>query len=191
MSSQPISFGCVEEELLETLLAPDANPYPWNPAEAEAEAYLNELERGFMENWSEQEVTRGSQWLFAELNTCWASETSMVDEVKELYAKLSERFAAHVPHDWLENIAQKAHEVVAANLSLSDQLVHSVQELLPNWYQEDLQILARPYAVAMRGDSMLETVRPVEWAELSEVERVRLSMVIARYALNQLKDHHA
>jgi hypothetical protein len=67
-----------------------------------------------------------------------------------------------------------------------------VQDCLPSWGEEDLQVLARPFAYAMRGSEteMLEvalrSVRCAEWADLSSIEQARLSLALARYALDQM-----
>jgi hypothetical protein len=66
-------------------------------------------------------------------------------------------------------------------------MVQCVQELLPEWGEDVLQVWARPLASAMRG-SEAEIARPVEWDELSESERARLSLAVARYALRQFND---
>jgi len=105
--------------------------------------------------------------------------------------KICDRFAARVPSDLLGAIARIAKQVVKTNLSKADQLVQCVQEMLPNWAEEDLLVFARPFAYAMRGegeavDSTLSAIRPVDWTDLSQMEQARLSMAIASYALDSL-----
>jgi hypothetical protein len=69
-----------------------------------------------------------------------------------------------------------------------DRLIQSVQDLLPNWAAEDLLVIARPYAYAMRGDTGVNEidniVRPLAWTELSELERAKLTIAIAQAAIN-------
>ena len=63
-----------------------------------------------------------------------------------------------------------------------------MQDLLPNWATEDLLVIARPYAYAMRGDTGVNNidniVRPLAWTELSELERAKLTIAIAQAAIN-------
>ncbi|MBD2123724.1 hypothetical protein [Trichocoleus sp. FACHB-262] len=171
------------DDLLEATLSIDT-PYPWNIADPEATSYLEKLEQGFsLDNWPEDEVAARSQDFFACLDGIWAQNS------------LSQRFATWAPQSVLNAIVQQAQKVFASNLSLAEQLVQCVQQSLPNWDADDLQVLARPLAYAMRGveaettevvESTLKAVRPVSWEELSELEQARLSLSIARCALAQL-----
>jgi hypothetical protein len=69
-------------------------------------------------------------------------------------------------------------------------MVECVLDILPQWAEEDLQVLARPLAYAMRevdseGTQLaMATKRP--WAQLSEIEQARVSLAVARYAISQL-----
>ncbi|HCF26280.1 MAG TPA: hypothetical protein DEV81_03430, partial [Cyanobacteria bacterium UBA11049] len=62
-----------------------------------------------------------------------------------------------------------------------------------NWAEDDLLILARPFAVAMRSpdtatvESQLSHVSCQNWANVSEIEQARASLAIARYALAQVQ----
>ncbi len=201
MPRQPMSYkncedavSSVQGELLEALLQSEDDFYPWNPAEPEAEAYFVERERGFiLDQWMEpEEIAQSSQALFNQLHQCWNSPESATD--KELHQSLSERFAAFVPEAWLGAIVHKAQELVSSNLSLAEQLVLCVKPLLSNWAEDDLLVLARPLAYAMRGksESASETypgfVRKADWQELSSMEQARLSLAIAHSALIQLQN---
>lgn len=175
----------VQTELLEALLQEEnGSCYPWNPSEVEAEAYFAELDSEFeLDDWSDEEVRSRSERFFQQLDACFPS----------LPESLAERFAARVPTAWLEAIAQKAQALVSVNLSVADQLVQCVRELLPNWTEDDLLVLARPVAYAMREeaeavDFPITIVRSAEWQELSEIEQARLSMAIARYAISQIEE---
>lgn len=201
MTSQPIHYEHREDalkqaqgELLEALLQPEADFYPWNPAEPEAECYFSELERGFLlSDWQEEDETiDASQAFFNRLHQCWASP--VLSETDTLTVSLSERFAAFMPQTWLAAIANKARQVFSSNLSFADQLVLCVKPLLDNWAEEDLLVLARPLAYAMRGASHSECEAPHnvvqhrEWTELSQIEQVRLTLAVAHSALAQLKN---
>lgn len=201
MTSQPIHYqnsdtvlSSVQGELLEALLQPEGDFYPWNPAEPEAEIYFAEVERGFIlcEWQDDAEIESATDALFKQLHQCWATPlSSAIDTLKQ---SLSNRFASLVPQDLLEAIVNTAQQVVSSNLSLADQLVYCVKPLLPNWAEDDLLVLARPLAYAMRGtsettgDSIPGGVRSTEWTELSQMEQVRVSLAVAHSALVQLKD---
>ncbi|NER95675.1 MAG: hypothetical protein F6J86_17865 [Symploca sp. SIO1B1] len=192
MSSQPTQYQDYEDaltqtqlELLDALLQVQDEHYPWNPAELEAQNYFEELEQGFsLEPWQdEEEIAGASQEFFEQLHQCWASPlTSTTDSLQAL---LSEQFATNVPQVWLEVIANKAQEVFSTKISLVEQLVSCVQPLLPNWTEDDLLVLARPLAYGMRGGA--EPVKAAEWKELSQMEQVRVSLAVARFALAQIK----
>jgi hypothetical protein len=194
MSSQPIQYyedredalSGVKGELLEVLLHSEDNCYPWNPMEPEAEDYFAELERGYLlPDWQEdEEMKSASQGFFNQLHECWTSLSLSASET--LMGSLAHRFSALMPQSWLEAIANKAQQVVSTNLSLADQLVLCVKPLLPSWTEEDLLVLARPLAYAMRGNS--EPVPSADWEELSQMEQVRLSLRVAHSTLAQLND---
>lgn len=196
MSSQFIQYyedredtlSGIQGELLEVLLQPEEEcyPYPWNPADLEAEAYFVELEKELLfADWQEEEdIQSASQALFHQLHQCWASLTKPAAE--PLKMSLAERFASLMPETWLEAIANRAQQVFSINLSLADQLVLCVKPLLPSWTEEDLLVLARPLAYAMRGNP--DVAHSAEWTELSQMEQVRLSLAVAHSALTQLKD---
>lgn len=201
MSSQPMQYkncedalSSVQGELLEALLQSEDDFYPWNPAEPEAEDYFAQLEREFLlESWQEvEEITQASQALFNQLHQRWTSSRVVAED--NLRQSLSERFAALMPAAWLEAIAHKAQQIFSTNLSMSEQLVQCVKPMLPNWAEDDLLVLARPLAYAMRGKTEPESevppgfVRPVEWTELSPMEQARLSLAAAHSALIQLQN---
>lgn len=207
MSSQPIQYEEREDslivlqgELLQALLQSDEEVYPWNPAEPEAEAFFAELEGGFfLDYWQEEEeLKHSSQALFDRLHKCWETvlkeESPTLLESDTLSRSLAEQFEKNMPTAWLEAIAHIAQQVFKSNLSLAEQIVQCVKPLLPNWHEEDLLLLARPVAYAMRGNSqpaseeLLSVVPPVEWSSLSSKEQVRLSLVVANSALIQLQN---
>lgn len=183
----------VAGELLHVLLLSDRASYPWNPLEPESEPYLAELEQTFtLDSWSAPEIAARSQSLFSQLDQLWSDKVpARVSQT--LQAALSHRFAQRVPQDWLDAIANRASELLSTNLPLMDRLVQCVHQMLPAWAEDDLQVMARPLAYAMRGaeaeaiEFTLGAVRPVDWQELSDMERARLSLAIARYALAELE----
>lgn len=185
----------VELALLQRLSDFDRT-YPWDPSAPEAEDYLNELEAELDQvwseaAWSEEAALQHWQTLSEAVEASWAPETAST-AMTSLDQTLFQKFAERMPQSLLQAIAQQARQVVATGQPLAEQLVHCVQDILPQWNQDDLQVMARPLAYAMRGgdaemlEVALRSVRFAAWTELSGVERARLSLAIARYAIAQL-----
>ncbi|MEH2284478.1 MAG: hypothetical protein V7K90_24680 [Nostoc sp.] len=187
-------------ELLEALLEPEDDTYPWNPGDDQSEAYFQELEQQFgMEDLLDEELMRRSQDFYSHLDTLWSGITPTPDYnnrqqsvVLNLQEILRTNFSACVPQALLNTIATKAAEIFAARQLISEQLVECVQTILPTWETEDLLVLARPFAYAMRSSesqnaaSALSNLQNTEWTALSEVEKAKVSLAIASYAFTQL-----
>ncbi|EKQ69249.1 hypothetical protein OsccyDRAFT_1874 [Leptolyngbyaceae cyanobacterium JSC-12] len=201
LSSEGISFiQTISEASDERVVTVAEDPkakiaYPWNPLMPEAEAYFVESDLpSIFDGWQEEEIVSRSRSFFAGIDHLWSTVS--------LQATLVERFAARVPQNWLVAIAQQAQKVVAdtqkavseASSTLADQLVQCVREVAPSLTEEDFYVLARPLAVQMRNGGMTSTVDAfiaqvpqVEWDQLSEVQKARLGLAIARYALSELQ----
>jgi hypothetical protein len=176
----------LETELIGSLFDPCLN-YPWNPADPESEQYYLLQEQEFnLNDWSDVEIKQSASSFFAKLSNCWP------DSSVDLVNQLCQKFAARIPQNWLEKVAATVTQVTNQQLSTANQLVNCVQELLPNWAEEDLLVLARPYAYAMRSDANVENLdnlsKSVDWDNLSEMEQVKLTMLVTKYALDQLAD---
>lgn len=176
-----------EMELLRQILQ-EQNAYVWDPASLTAAYYFDDLEQEVLNaGWTTEELTEQGQILAMHLEQVWAS----VPAANSAAADFFQRFATQVPQRLLDGIIQRAQQVASANLSLADQLVQCVQDILPTWDTDDLQVLARPFAYAMRGseteslESVLKSVRCADWEDLSSIEQARLSLAVARYALSQ------
>lgn len=196
-----------ELELLQLMLQEEASTYPcspeesftypWNPAELQSAAYFDALEQEVVKaGWTPDELAEQGQVLATFLDQVWV-DAALVSAPPEAVAddacvNLLQQFAAQVPQQLLDTIARRARQVVTINLSLADQMVQCVQDFLPNWAEEDLQVLARPFAYSMRGaetemlEVALRSVRCAAWTELSGIEQARLSLAIARYAIAQM-----
>jgi hypothetical protein len=200
--SLPSSFQAQAElELLQLILQEHTlySNYPWNPAEPEAEAYFADLEREVLATgWAEENFAIAGQSLATTLDQMWASvlPTAAVQESVSysISTELFQQIAGQIPQQLLERIIQQARQVLATNLSLAEQLVVCAKEVLPAWGEDDLQVLARPFAYAMRGaetemlEAALRSVRYAAWTELSGIEQARLSLAIARYAIAQMPE---
>ncbi|MEP6486354.1 hypothetical protein NDI43_16045 [Microcoleus vaginatus GB2-A3] len=170
-------------ELLATIVQTDV-AYPWNPAQLESESYLTALEQEFAlsDSFSDSDIALKSQVLFSQLEQVWLT-TALQKSLREKFAR--------VPQDFLASIAQSVQNATVKYQSLADQMVECVLDILPQWAEEDLQVLARPLAYAMRdvdsegAELVMATKRP--WAQLSEIEQARVSLAVARYAISQLE----
>ncbi len=169
-------------DLLATIVQTDV-AYPWNPAQLESESYLTALDQEFAlsDTFSDSDIAQKSQVLFAQLEQVWLT-TALQKSLREKFAR--------VPQDFLARIAQSVQNATVKYQSLADQMVECVLDILPQWAEEDLQVLARPLAYAMRevdsegAELVMATRRP--WAQLSEIEQARVSLAVARYAISQL-----
>ncbi|MEH2066924.1 MAG: hypothetical protein V7K47_01920 [Nostoc sp.] len=191
----------VDLEFLEALLEPDDATYPWNPADEESEAYFQELEQDFgMQDLIDGELTRRSQDFYNHLDTLWSGvsfneshnhhpQQSLVLNLQET---LRNTFCSCVPQTLLNTIAAKAAEIFSPQQFRGEQLVECVQTVLPTWGAEDLLVLARPFAYAMRSSEShnqtptISNINDSEWTALSEIEQAKVSLAIAYYALTQL-----
>ncbi len=196
MDSGSVAQPSVETDLLQVLFEGE-QAYPWNPANSETAAYFADQEQAFsLETWSTEELSPRVGALFNCLNQQWArveavTSAATVATPDPLETTLGLRFSM-VPSDYLAAIARRARDLYATNLSLLDQLVECVREVLPTLGEDDLHVLARPLAYAMRSgegeaiDGVLNSLRSPHWDELSEVEQARLGLAIARAALAEL-----
>ena len=169
-------------ELLATIVQADV-AYPWNPAQLESESYLSAVEQEFAlsDSFSDSDIALKSQVLFSQLEQVWLT-TALQKSLREKFTR--------VPQAFLASIAQSVQNATVKYQSLADQMVECVLDILPQWAEEDLQVLARPLAYAMRDvdsegvELVVATKRP--WAQLSEIEQARVSLAVARYAISEL-----
>lgn len=191
----------VELEFLELLLQPEDLTYPWNPADEQAEAYFDELEQQFgMQDLLDEELHTRAESFYGKLDELWSQVgkcaavdcNQKVKVLEDLCNILHNTFAVGVPTGWLNAIAQKATEVLAAQQSINEQLVQCVQTVLPAWDTADLAVFARPYAYSMRSSeqqnlaSVIKKIENRDWTTLSEIEQAKVSVAIAYYAIRQL-----
>jgi hypothetical protein len=188
-NSQPEHPHQSEAELMDGLLAASTIEYPWNPADPDTADYFAQTDRQFsLDDWSDAEIAQKSQSLYARIESAW--ETTALGVTVSPLAALTAKFGARVPQQWLAQIAANVSHLATSQLEPVDRLVGSVQDLLANWAAEDLSVMARPYAFAMRCDLGMDDpdkiVRPLAWAELSDLERAKLTILIAQYAIDAL-----
>ncbi|MDA0674626.1 MAG: hypothetical protein O3C67_13105 [Cyanobacteria bacterium] len=187
-SSLPVSSSNrTELDLLHALLNEDGT-YPWQPHAPENEAYFSTLDSTWDEEDMPQEALQGHwQALANQAAQLWGAA-----EATPLLARLSQRFGSRVPQGILSQLAQQVQTAAQRGGSLLDQLVLAVDDVLDQWDSDDLRVMARPLAMAMRdghGDILEATLRSTgdrDWSQLSDVEKARLGLAIARYGFDQL-----
>ena len=179
----------IELELLHSVLDDGEATYPWNPYDPMAIAYVDNLQKeGTAEALSEEEFD--SKWdqvsqLAAQL---WETPSD------SLLVALAQKFGTRMPANLLKQLAGTAQAVSQNGCALIDQLIDVTQAVLDSWETDDLKVMARPLAMAMRGgeDEILEitlrSIRSIDWEDLSEIEQARLSLVAARYALGEISE---
>lgn len=181
-----------ELELVAMILNQVDDPYPWGVVEdTPMWAAMEALEQEVAESWTTDDFSPYVQSLSAAFDAAW--DTVQPQELTVVYpSNLFQQFAAQVPSEWLQQIRQRAEQAIAQTQTLADQLVYCVNGLLPGFMDEDLQVLARPFAYAMRSgeeadllDGTLQSVRRDDWNKLNDVDKARLSLAIARYVISQ------
>lgn len=202
MPNKPRDLECgeysqshLELELLELLTQTEV-PYPWNPTVLETEAYFSTVEAAAAPLWltDEADFAPQAQTAIAAFERLWSANPSETSAVATVRAALVQKFGTQVPSNWLEAIAERAQTLTSSETPIAQRLIQCVSELLPQWTPEDLQVLARPFAYAMRGESLDSTVTTMSqktWSDLSEIEKARLSLAIARYAVYELENFSA
>jgi len=194
-SVRPLSIpsqAVAELELLELILNEGATPYPWNPADPEVWSHCDALEQEIADTWSTEEFEPYVQSLASQFDQLWGTVTPQGALGIAFPTERFQQFSAQLPAQLLDGIVRRARQAIAENRTLADQLVLCVRDLLPTWAEDDLYVMARPFANAMRSgndsaqlESTLQSVRCASWEDLSEIEQARLSLAIARYVLNQ------
>ena len=172
-----------QQEMLQSVLSPQ-RLYPWTPAEAD-EYFAEAIAVGDELALSDEEAQQGWQALSAQLDTLWGSPS--------IQEALAQRFARRLSQDVIEQITAKATQVVITGRPLAEQLIACVRDTLTGWDETDLQVMARPLAHAMRGqeeilDATINSVRDIEWADLSPMEQARISLAAARWAVDNITD---
>jgi hypothetical protein len=174
----------VRTQLIDSLLAEPTINYPWNPTEPNTADYYLQSDLHFsLDDWADAELAQRSRSFFAKIQSCWENAPTPELELSPLAALIS-KFGTRVPQQWLSQIAANVTSLAASNLEPIEHLVQSVQDLLPNWETDDLLVMARPYTYAMRGNPHVDKIEDLDWVELSQLERAKLTILIAQFAIN-------
>jgi hypothetical protein len=148
------------------------------PASEGTDAFYESGDAAFsFDDWEDTELDSRYGELARTLDACWGEET----------ASWQQQFAQRLPADLLSQIAATAAKFANDTSHLADRIANCSADILPNWSIDDLAVLVRPYAYAMRSDDAtndLSTIaRPLPWESLSDVERARLTIVAVKAAL--------
>lgn len=167
------------QDLCYSLLS-ETEPYPWSPETAEG--YYEQLDttsdiQAYLDSPA---ATQRSQEFFNEINQLYPP-----NPFQRVNQALVKQFGELVPLSWLEAIAQQGQNHFQDTTSQIDKLLNCVQPLLSNWLPDDLAVFARPVANTMRGK---QTLPQKNWTELSEVEQARLTLLIAKVAIESYQN---
>jgi hypothetical protein len=173
-------------DLLHSVLD-SASTMPWHPYSPAATQYFDQLEQTVADELGD-DLEIASQWskVSALANALWASSDN------SLLTTLAQKFGDRMPQELLTQLTTQVQAVAQSGQTLMDQLVTAAQAVVTNVAVDDLQVVARPMAMAMRSgeadsiEAAVQSIRAADWDELSEMEQAKLSLAIARYALAKL-----
>ncbi len=203
------SASPIHLELLEALLEPEDATYPWNPITVESDEFFHDAEAQLlMDELLDSEFQARSHGFYNQLDTLWnnynrTTSVGLITSLKEnlhtamRFATTESGIALRIPHEWIERIAEKAADIFNSKQPMSEQLMQCAQAVLPNLGVDDLLVLARPFAYAMRNgepqslESILNKVGEQEWKNLSQIEQAKVSLAVAYQAMRQLDSHKA
>ncbi|MDA0268427.1 MAG: hypothetical protein O3A14_16080, partial [Cyanobacteria bacterium] len=175
-----------ELDLLHSVLEAESQHY-WNPQDPNNAPYLAALEA----TWEEEDFSGAT--LAAKAQQLWEQAGQLWPASPSLGLRLKAEFESRMPADLLGQIAERVQAIAENGRPLLDQLVAAVDDSLTGWDAGDLRVIARPMAMAMRdghGDiveATLNSIRPdADWDALSDLEKARLSLAIARYGFAHL-----
>ncbi|NJN21660.1 MAG: hypothetical protein HC812_11375 [Leptolyngbya sp. RL_3_1] len=187
-SSAQAAQARAELDLLHSVLDAEAQ-HDWNPQDPDNASPLTALEATWeAADFSQEALASNAQKLWAAAAQLWPAAPSLA-------LRLQAEFASRMPVELLSQIAERVQAIADNGRPLLDQLVAAVDETLTGWDAGDLRVIARPMALAMRdghGDVVEATLRSIradaDWEALSDLEKARLSLAIARYGFAQLDD---
>ncbi len=181
-----------QAELLQSVLAAEA--YPWLMDETSI-AYGEQAESaGQALEVSDEEAMAGWKSLSAQLNQMFDQKGAQVDNSFSQHMKA--KFAGRLPATMIAQIGDRAQQLASetksSGQSVLDQMVLCVQDVMVQMAEDDLRVMGRPMAMAMRGNSTdefvtatMQSVQMAEWETLSDIDQARLSLAAARYAISR------
>lgn len=181
MSSHSLSRS-IADDLLSVLLEEEESVYPWDLTDPNTEAIFREREEAFsrLDGSEEGEILARSATFFATLQ-------QRLDEIENPTGRTSlfDRFAPLLPAEYLTRLLEQAETLMNRSLDPLDRLVACIHPLFPNWLNEDLQVFARPHALALRDGETPAVKNTRDWQTLSEIEQIRRTASIAAEILRE------
>lgn len=174
-----------QSDLLANVVNPQSS-YPWDVADPATDDYFAAIDESLDDPAVEAAIAAGWQRFSVQLETLWGTSDSVTEQITH---RLMDQFQARMPADILAQIAAQAADLSRQGQALIDQLVVCASTILPTWDADDLAVLARPLAFALRDgqgemlDLTLRTLPQTHWEALSEIEQARLTLAIATVAL--------
>jgi hypothetical protein len=163
------------DDLLDVLIDGEDRAYPWDLATSPPDFSL-------FEDGEEGEIDERAGAFFHHLQERW-------EAIAAPRASLFDRFAALLPADSLNCLLEQAETVAYQPLDALDRLVACIRPLFPRWSVEDLQVFARPYALAMRDTTANPLPESKDWETRSDIEKIRLGAAIASQILLELSSN--
>ncbi|WP_144052162.1 hypothetical protein [Gloeocapsa sp. PCC 73106] len=166
-------------------LVTETETYPWNPETADSYYEQIETESPLTDYLCSEMSNQRSQDFFSQIEKLYAP--NILDRVTQV---LVTQFGNLVPMSWLEAIAQRLPDIPIQTALSLDELINCVKPLLCNWCVEDLELFARPIVFDLRCRNLNPPPLPTKnWPELSEIEKARLTVIIAEIALENWKKY--
>ncbi len=187
-------LSAAQSELLQAVLTSEA--YPWLADQTAQQDDIQAEIAGQMLEISDEEAAQGWQRLSAQLTQQFDLIGNLAPSETSMATILEQKFAERLPTDMLARIGEKAQQLVSQREKIAanvlEQMLACVQDVLSYVAEDDLRVIARPMAMAMRGnstdefvDATIKSVRTADWAALSPIEQARLGLAAARYAISQ------
>ncbi|MGF1513668.1 MAG: hypothetical protein ACFB5Z_08240 [Elainellaceae cyanobacterium] len=178
-----------ELEFLQQVLADASERYCWEFIEREADADPGPTEP---ESADLRPERLDETPFFDSLELAWNQADAALALETQIHRSLGDR----LPQPLLQALLTNAQQAIHRGQSLGEQLVQCVQGLTPQLDEDDLQVMVRPYTLAMRNqktafslETLRASVRAAQWTDLSPIERARLSIGISHYLLAHLPHH--
>ncbi|MCZ2202520.1 MAG: hypothetical protein O1I87_11335 [Cylindrospermopsis raciborskii PAMP2012] len=194
LDNQKPFLPSVDWELLTAILEPEDETYPWNLASDQVDAYFQKLAAPlYSDPLLMESLEQQGENFYNSLDQIWSQVyNSKADRDERPRTTLSDIFGTLVPSHYLDQIMEAAKKTFHnMEHSTIEKIVDCVQSLLPNWDMEDLLVLARPIAYSMRSGQSDYNLPNRNWTELSEVERAKICLVVADYALKAVSTQAA
>ncbi|MBR8830184.1 MAG: hypothetical protein N5P05_002842 [Chroococcopsis gigantea SAG 12.99] len=163
--------------LAENLWQDEENIYPWDHFSEEMDKYIEKQTGDFQDN----EIDNQSEKLLKLLNSRWQSI-----DLQKLQQSLEQEYSQQVPSNWIKDIVGQVKEFFGQSSDSLEELLACVKPLFPQYNTDDLRVIGGPIAYPTRGGK--EKDSGGNWEQLSEKQKIKVTMRIAQSALNRWKN---